>query len=189
VSSVYKITYPNNLIYIGLDLLDIATYMGSPSVTDQIADDLGPELCRDFTVRKQILWQSATATATEARAMEMAMIREYRSNDPAIGYNRFPRVRSGTNTDLRWPKNPETGADEAVAPWRTYSKRKSEDGLWEAAFRSESGEVTVLARGVSDGQAYQVCIKHKKMMLKRRGGLRRDRGATTTGIGDPHLSI
>ena len=58
---VYKITYPNGMIYIGLDLTNTLTYMGSPSVADQIAADLGPERCQDFTIRKTILWSSTTA--------------------------------------------------------------------------------------------------------------------------------
>jgi hypothetical protein len=59
---VYKITYPNGMIYVGLDLTNTLTYMCSPSIADQIAADLGPELCQDFTLRKTILWSSTTAT-------------------------------------------------------------------------------------------------------------------------------
>jgi len=87
---VYKITYPNGLIYIGLDLTNTLTHMGSPRVADQIAADLGPELCQDFMIRKTILWSSTTATDAEARAMEIKLIRQHRANDPTIGYNRWP---------------------------------------------------------------------------------------------------
>ena len=48
---------------------------------------------RDFTIRKEILFESETATDAEVRAVEVAMIRELRSNDPAVGYNRWPRFR------------------------------------------------------------------------------------------------
>jgi hypothetical protein len=45
----------------------------------------------DLTVRKQILWESETATDAEVRVMEMKLIRETDANDPAIGYNLTPR--------------------------------------------------------------------------------------------------
>ena len=38
-----------------------------------------------LTVRKQILWESDTATDTEVRAMELRLIQETGANDPAIG--------------------------------------------------------------------------------------------------------
>jgi hypothetical protein len=41
----------------------------------------------DLTVRKEILWESETATDSEVRALEMKMIRELGSNKPAMGYN------------------------------------------------------------------------------------------------------
>jgi len=88
---VYKLTFPNGRIYIGLDLTNTLTYFGSPSAIEQIRTDLGPEVCADLTIRKTILWSSTTATDAEARAMEVRLIREHRSNDPAIGYNRLPR--------------------------------------------------------------------------------------------------
>jgi hypothetical protein len=87
---VYKITYPNGKIYVGMDLTGSVTYFGSPSAKEQIAADLG-EHVHDFTARKQILWESDTATDTEVRAMEVKLIREHRANDPAIGYNLTPR--------------------------------------------------------------------------------------------------
>ena len=49
---------------------------------------------RDYTVRKQILWESDTASEEELSAMEIKYIREHRSNDPRIGYNRFPPYKA-----------------------------------------------------------------------------------------------
>jgi len=43
-----------------------------------------------MTVRKQILWESETATDAEVRAMEIKLIRETGANNPAIGYNPLP---------------------------------------------------------------------------------------------------
>ena len=87
---VYKITYPNGKIYVGMDLTGTALYFGSSSIKAEIAADLGPEVCRDFTIRKEILFESTTATDAEVRAEEVRLIRENRSNDPEIGYNRWP---------------------------------------------------------------------------------------------------
>jgi hypothetical protein len=38
---VYKITYPNGKIYVGMDLTGTLLYFGSPSAYEQIAADLG----------------------------------------------------------------------------------------------------------------------------------------------------
>ena len=89
---VYKITYPNGMIYVGLDLTGAISYFGSPSAKERIAADLA-EHRLDLTVRKQILWESETATDAEARALERDWIVRTRANDPAIGYNLVPRFR------------------------------------------------------------------------------------------------
>ena len=89
---IYKITYPKGKIYVGMDLTGTLLYFGSPSAHAQIAADLELESRRfELTLRKEILWESETATDAEMRAMEIRMIKEHRSNDPAIGYNRSPR--------------------------------------------------------------------------------------------------
>ena len=54
---------------------------------------LPEEMRKDYTVRKQILWESATATEQELSAKEVEFIRHYNSDDPAIGYNRWPKRR------------------------------------------------------------------------------------------------
>ena len=46
---------------------------------------------RDFTIRKQILWESDTASDKEVNKKEIEYIRLYESNNPNIGYNRFPK--------------------------------------------------------------------------------------------------
>lgn len=91
---VYKITYPNKKIYVGSDLTGTLTYFGTPSAKakEQIAADHAQQRL-DMTVRKQILWESETATDKEVLAMERKLIRETGANDPAIGYNLFPRWR------------------------------------------------------------------------------------------------
>ena len=91
---VYKITYPNGKIYIGSDLTDSANYFGSAS-SDLICKDFTREALRDFTIRKEILWESQQATNSEVLKVEGQFIRNLRSNDPAIGYNRTHRPRAG----------------------------------------------------------------------------------------------
>jgi hypothetical protein len=107
---VYKITYPNGKIYIGMDLTGSISYFGSPSAKERMAADLA-EHRLDLTARKQILWESETATDAEVRAMEIRLIREHCSNDPAIGYNLTPRfLASAEDTvmpPMRWYARPE----------------------------------------------------------------------------------
>jgi hypothetical protein len=89
---VYKITYPNDKIYVGMDLTGSLLQLGSPSGWRQIAEDLDLDDHRfDLTLRKEVLWESETATDAEVRAMEAKFIRETGANNPAIGYNRAPR--------------------------------------------------------------------------------------------------
>jgi hypothetical protein len=87
---IYKITYPNGKIYIGKDLTDSINYFGSAS-SELIAQDFNREQRRDFTIRKEILFESETATDHQINEQEVEFIREYRSNEPEIGYNRSPR--------------------------------------------------------------------------------------------------
>jgi hypothetical protein len=88
---VYRITYPNGKIYIGKDLTDTIDYYGSPD-SDLIAKDFASEERRDFTVRKEILWWSETATDSEVALKEVELIRYHRSNDPKVGYNKWPKA-------------------------------------------------------------------------------------------------
>ena len=95
MKQVYLVTYPTGKIYIGKQAFESGRYMGTPN-RDLINADfakLPPEVRRDYTLRKQIVWESATATEAELSAKEVELIREHRSNDPAIGYNQWPRFR------------------------------------------------------------------------------------------------
>jgi hypothetical protein len=90
IKVVYKITYPNGKIYVGQDVTDSINYFGSASDA-LIAADFTREQRRDFIIRKEILWESSSATDQEVNAIELEFIRLLRANDPAIGYNRRPR--------------------------------------------------------------------------------------------------
>jgi|ERR1700692_981158 hypothetical protein len=99
---VYKITYPNGKIYVGQDLTGSINYCGSPN-SALVAADFTEEQSRDFTVRKQILWESEHATNEEVDAKEIEFIVALHSNDPAIGYNRTLKPQSRFK---RKPPNP-----------------------------------------------------------------------------------
>ena len=89
---IYKITYPNGKIYIGKDLTNDINYFCSAN-SKLIEQDFTQEQRTDFTIRKQILWQSKSATNKEVSAKEIELIRLYESNNPSIGYNRNPKYK------------------------------------------------------------------------------------------------
>jgi hypothetical protein len=89
---IYKITYPNGKIYVGKDLTNSVNYFGS-AAGHLIGADFTPEQRRDFSIRREILWESNSASNSEVALKEAELIRALRSNDPAIGYNRWPKFR------------------------------------------------------------------------------------------------
>ena len=89
---IYKITYPNGKIYIGKDLTNSINYFGSAN-GDLIAADFTEEQRQDFTIRREILWKSESASNSEVAKKEAELIITHCSNDPAIGYNRWPKHR------------------------------------------------------------------------------------------------
>ena len=91
---IYKITYPNGKIYVGQDLTGTLRYFGSVS-NRLLEKDFTASQQRDFTIRKQILWESDSATEAEVNRKEIEFIHKQRSNEPAIGYNQWPKPRSG----------------------------------------------------------------------------------------------
>jgi hypothetical protein len=93
VKWIYKISYPNGKIYIGKDLTGNVTYFGSPSPR-LIAEDFSCTQLVDFTIRREILWRSESATDSVVNQKEVEMIRKHMSNDPEIGYNRWPKFKS-----------------------------------------------------------------------------------------------
>lgn len=87
---IYKITYPNGKIYIGKDLTGTLNYFGSAN-SRLIEKDFTAEEMRDLTIRKQILWESETATDHEVNMLEIEFIKKFASNNPAVGYNQMPK--------------------------------------------------------------------------------------------------
>jgi hypothetical protein len=90
---VFKITYPNGKIYVGKDLTNSINYFGSAN-SDLIAKDFASVNRKEFHLKREILWESDTATDAEVNAKEVEFIRALRSNDPEVGYNRWPKLKS-----------------------------------------------------------------------------------------------
>lgn len=89
---IYKITYPNGKIYIGKDLVDSINYFGSAD-SKIIAKDFTREQRKDFTIRKEILFEAENVTDQEINQMEVEFIKQYQSNNPSIGYNQWPKFK------------------------------------------------------------------------------------------------
>lgn len=90
---IYKITYPNGKIYIGKDLTDSINYFGSAS-SEIISKDFTKEERQLFIIKKEIIWESETATDSEVNKKEVEFIKEFNSNNPDIGYNQWPKLSS-----------------------------------------------------------------------------------------------
>ena len=67
MKQIYKITYPTGKIYIGKDSVGSCRYFGSPDIDIVNADfeKLPKEKRMDYSVRKQILWESEDASEAE----------------------------------------------------------------------------------------------------------------------------
>ena len=87
---IYKITYPNGKIYIGKDLTNSLTYFGSVN-SEAVAQDFSEEEQRDFSVRKQIIFESERAE--EINKIEGQFITEHGANNPAISYNKWTKFK------------------------------------------------------------------------------------------------
>lgn len=90
---IYKITYPNGKIYVGKDLTDSINYLGSAD-SKLIEKDFTREQRRDFTIRKEILWESDEVSDKKVNQKEVEFITLFGSNDPAVGYNQWPKLKS-----------------------------------------------------------------------------------------------
>jgi len=96
---IYKITHPNDKIYVGKDLTETLNYVGSAD-SKLIERDFTAEQMRDFTVRKQILWESEMGGDKEINLKEVELIKELKSNNPSIVYNQRPKFKAVTQAGL-----------------------------------------------------------------------------------------
>jgi len=95
MKQVYKLTYPTGKIYIGKDSYGSYRYFGSPdiSIINSDFENLPEDIRKDYSVRKQILWESEDCTEEELSAKEIEFIREHQANNPEVGYNRWPKFK------------------------------------------------------------------------------------------------
>gem|GEM_PF-4569117 len=54
----------------------------------------------NFTIHKQIFWESFTADIKEVNKVEVELIRKHQSNNPEIGYNIWSKFRLSTPISL-----------------------------------------------------------------------------------------
>jgi len=71
---IYKITYPNHKIYVGKDLTGTFRYFGSPD-NKILESDFSNDEKKDFTIRREILWQSEEADDEEVNQKEIEYIK------------------------------------------------------------------------------------------------------------------
>ena len=99
---VYKVTWPNRKIYIGVDWSakwpDTISYFGSPKRGIIEADFPTRAERQSITVTRDILWESDSATYAEARTIERQQILKYGSNNPSIGYNLRPKFKGSSGS-------------------------------------------------------------------------------------------
>lgn len=89
---IHRLTFPNGKIYIGMDIGGTGhslRYFGSWNNALVEADFEKSELA-DFSLRKEIIFESHDKA--EVRKREVKEIVAQRANDPAVGYNRFPKL-------------------------------------------------------------------------------------------------
>lgn len=90
--TIYKITYPNGKIYIGQDRTNDINYFGSAKshLIEQDLHEDRNELC----IRKEIIYETENNSIKDLNKKEFELIRFYKSNHPAIGYNQRPKHES-----------------------------------------------------------------------------------------------
>ena len=154
---VYKITYPTGKIYVWKDSVGGFRYMGSPNLSLINADfaNLPDALRLSYSLHKEILWQSETATEAELAAKEVEFIRLHGANDPGIGYNRWPKFKGkppGKQRDKVEPKAITSGASPAnyaacfVQPHRvdTIFGRNNRIASFQTCSEKGSGPISLL---------------------------------------------
>jgi hypothetical protein len=99
IRQVYKVTYPTGKIYIGKDLYGSYRYFGSPDpeIVNKDFESLTDSERKKYSVTKEILWESASCSEKELAQKEVEFIREFDSNNPAVGYNRWPKHQKNTD--------------------------------------------------------------------------------------------
>lgn len=87
---IYKTSYPNGKIYIYQQRPAGDYQLPQQRPTQVVELAIAQESDPSFTILREILWQSDTASDAETNAKEIELILQHRSNDPALGYNLWP---------------------------------------------------------------------------------------------------
>jgi hypothetical protein len=121
--------FPNGKIYVGSRVGDIDNFWGSYDelTAERIRRDHGGELPVPV---KKILWRGANDGKSLKRKFEF--IRQYRANDPDVGYNRMPMTRKNTPYKDQWVHDPVQHIMSTTHfPWGSYMMRcdRQPDGL------------------------------------------------------------
>ena len=98
---VYLVTFPNGKIYVGKDIGGSGhalRYFGSWDCR-LVEDDFSDQDLKDFTLRKQILFESADKSLVSKRETELIMAMQ--SYKPDIGYNRSHGQRISVKCEIR----------------------------------------------------------------------------------------
>lgn len=91
---IYKLTFPNGKIYIGKDVGGVGhtlSYFGSWN-TQLVEQDFSKEQLADFTIRKEIIFESEDKQLVSPKESEYIL--QYKSNDSVFGYNQTNRSRT-----------------------------------------------------------------------------------------------
>ena len=92
---IYKITYPNEKIYVGSDATgSYLTYFGSPTrkyLEKDFEKDYPYEKQKELEIKKMILDSFDKISNKDLRSKEREYIVKLGSNNPEIGYNLKPK--------------------------------------------------------------------------------------------------
>jgi hypothetical protein len=94
---IYKVTYPNEKIYIGKDLTDSINYFGS-AASALIAEDFTREQRRDFVIRRLILWGPSLLPMPRSTQRKWS---SFASTEP--------KIRQSATTDGHVSRRPSSG--------------------------------------------------------------------------------
>ena len=59
-------------------------------------EKLPDEIRKNYTIQKEILWESPDCEESVLSAKEVEFINKLEANNPAIGYNRWPKFKQKT---------------------------------------------------------------------------------------------
>ncbi len=86
---IYKIIYPNGKIYVGQDFTNNYAYFGSLDES-LLKNDFTEDEILSFSITKNIIYRDKDISKKNLDLLEKKYILDLNSNNPQIGYNKFP---------------------------------------------------------------------------------------------------